>query len=173
VLSKKLEDALNDQINAEYHSGYLYLSMAAYFEALNLDGCGHWMRMQTQEEIMHGMKIFDYVNSRAGRVLLATVEGPPTEWESPLDAFQAALEHEKKMTSRINDLAQLAQKENDHATNNLMQWFVNEQVEEEATVDNIVQKLKLLGTEGPGLYMLDRELNSRVFTPETGAEAGA
>jgi ferritin len=173
LLSKKLAEALNDQINAEYHSGYLYLSMAAYFESMNLDGCANWMRIQTQEEIMHGMKIFDYMNERGAKVVLVTVEGPPTEWDSPLDAFQAALDHEKKMTARINDLAKLAQQENDFATNNLLQWFVDEQVEEESSVDDIVEKLKLLGNTGPGLFMFDRELKGRTFTPLADGEPGA
>jgi len=163
VLSDKLQVALNEQINAEYHSGYLYLAMAAYFEAMNLDGCGNWMRIQAQEEVMHGMKIFDYLSERGGRVKLTAVEAPPLDWKSPLEAFDAALAHEIHMTERINDLADLALEERDHATNNILQWYVTEQVEEEANVDDIVQKLKMLGKDGPGLFMLDRELKTRTF----------
>ncbi len=163
MLSDKLQVALNEQINAEYHSGYLYLAMAAYFEAMNLDGCGNWMRIQAQEEIMHGMKIFDYLSERGGRVKLTAVAAPPLDWKSPLEAFDAALAHEIHMTERINDLADLALEERDHATNNILQWYVTEQVEEEANVDDIVQKLKLLGKDGPGLFMLDRELKTRTF----------
>jgi ferritin len=173
LLSKKLEKALNDQINAELHSAYLYLSMAAYFESLNLDGSANWMRIQTQEEIMHGMKIFDYIIERGGRVLLRPIEGPATKWASPLAAFEAALKHEIMMTGRVNKLANLAQAEKDNATNNLMQWFVNEQVEEEAQVDDIVNKIKLLGKDGPGLFMLDRELKQRVLPPATPSEGEA
>ena len=173
MLSKKLQKALNEQINAEYHSGYLYLAMGAYLESLNLDGSANWMRVQAQEELMHGMKIFDYVNERGGRVVLQAVEAPPETWDSPLAAFKAALAHEQMMTGRIDKLANLAQAEKDNATNNLMQWFVNEQVEEEASVDDIVRKLELVGEKGPGLFMIDRELKTRTFAPETGADAGA
>jgi ferritin len=165
VLTQKLQDSLNDQINAEYHSGYLYLAMAAYLEARNLDGCAHWMRLQAQEEIMHGMKIFDYLLDQGAPVKLKTVDGPPAAWDSPLACFEAALGHEKKMTERINRLANLAIEEKDHATDNLMRWYVSEQVEEEATVDDICEKLKLVGEHGPGLFMIDRELKQRQLTP--------
>jgi ferritin len=161
LLAKKLEKALNAQINAEYHSAYLYLAMSAYFENLNLDGCATWMRLQAQEELLHGMKIFDYLVERGGRVVLDPIEAPPPDWTSPLAAFEDAYKHEQKVTGRINDLASMAQAAKDNATNNLMQWFVNEQVEEESAVDDIIQKLKLVGTKGPGLFMLDRELKTR------------
>jgi ferritin len=150
VLTDKLQKALNDQINAEYHSAYIYLSMAAWFESRSLEGMASWMRIQAQEELLHGMKIFDYMNERGGRIQLQPIEGPDTDWQDPLAAFQAALAHEEYMTKRVNDLAYLAQEERDNATNNLMQWFVDEQVEEEATADAIVQKLKLLGKDGAG-----------------------
>jgi ferritin len=172
VLSDKLQQALNEQINAEYHSGYLYLAMCAYFESLNLDGCSNWMRIQAQEELLHGMRIFDYLTERGAHVVLQPVEGPPARWDSPQAAFKAALGHEQMMTRRINDLADLAQTEKDHATNNLMQWFVNEQVEEEANVEDILRKLELVGEKGPGLFMIDRELKSRVFTPDPGGTPG-
>ena len=170
MLTDKLQAALNDQIKAEYHSGYLYLSMAAYMEHLNLDGCAHWMRLQAQEEVMHGMKIFDYMLEQGARVKLQAVEGPPHDWKSPLECFEAALKHEKMMTERINKLANLAIDERDHATNNVMQWYIGEQVEEEATVDDICAKLRLVGQDGPGLFMIDRELKQRVLPPSPTAQ---
>ena len=173
MLSKKLQDALNRQINEEYYSSYIYLAMAAYLEDVNLDGCAHWMRMQAQEEHQHAMKIFDYLIDRGGRVLLTEVKAPPHVWESPLAAFEASLEHEQYMTANINSLADLCIAEKDHATNNLMQWYVSEQVEEEAQVEDIVKKLKMMGADGPGLFLMDRELKARPQpTPLTGADAG-
>ena len=173
MINDKVQKAINEQINAELHSAYIYLSMAAYFEALSLDGSAHWMRLQAQEELMHGLKFYDYMTVGGGRVLLTPVEGPATSWESPLAAFEAALAHERLMTRRCNDLASLAIAEKDHATNNLVQWFVTEQVEEEANVENIVQKLKLLGRDGPGLFMMDRELKARTVAPAAGGGAVA
>ncbi len=168
MLSKKLHNTLNDQINAEYYSGYLYLAMSSYLESISMDGCANWMRIQAQEELMHGMKIYNYLIDRGERVLLQPLEKPPHEWGSVLEAFVAAHNHEQKMTGMINGLADLAQTEKDFATSNLMQWFVDEQVEEEATVDSIVQKIKMLGGDGPGLFMIDRELKQRVTTPLAG-----
>ena len=167
MLNKKVESALNNQIVAEYYSAYLYLSMSAFFESANLSGFANWMRVQTLEELTHGTKIFDYVNERGGRVLLDAVKKPPLKWTSPLAAFQDAYQHEQKVTGMINKLVDLAVKEKDHATQNFLQWFVSEQVEEEASADEIVQKLKLVGKEGGGLFMIDRELGQRVFTPPT------
>ncbi len=173
MLSPKLQDALNKQINEEYYSSYLYTAMVAYLEDLNLDGCAHWMKMQAEEEHQHALKIFDYVAERGGRVELLEIKAPPKEWESPLAAFKAALEHEQYMTRNINALADLAQSEKDHATNNLLQWYVTEQVEEEANVDDIVKKMEMIGGTGHGLFMIDRELKARPApTPLTG-EAGA
>lgn len=161
MLSAKLQDALNKQINEEYYSSYLYRAMVAYMEEKNLDGCAHWMRMQADEEHMHALKIFDYVLERGGSIELHAVAAPPREWDSPLAAFEAALEHEKFMTENITKLADLAIDERDHATNNVMQWYVSEQVEEEANVDDIVQKLRMVGENGPGIFMMDRELKTR------------
>lgn len=172
MLSTKLHDALNDQINAEYYSGYLYLAMSSYLASLNMDGAANWMRIQAQEELMHGMKIYDYLIGRGERVLLQSVAKPPPEWGSVLEAFEDAHKHERKMTGMINGLADMAQTEKDFATSNLMQWFVDEQVEEEATVDSIVQKIKMLGADGPGMFMIDRELKQRVATPLDGGKAG-
>jgi ferritin len=165
MLSKKMQDALNEQINAELYSAYLYLSMCAYFESVNLPGFANWMRVQTQEELMHAMKIYDYVAERGGRVLLKSIAGPPTDWKSPLAVFDAAHKHEQKVTGLINDLVNLAIEEKEHAANQFLQWFVNEQVEEEKSADDIIQKLKLVADAPGGMYMLDNEMGQRVFTP--------
>ena len=167
MISKKIEKALNKQINAELYSAYLYLSMVAYFESVNLPGFANWMKVQTQEELMHAMKIYDFVNERGGRVVLKAIEAPPTEWDSPLDAFEATYKHEQKVTGLINNLVNLAIEEKDHATNSFLQWFVNEQVEEESSVDNVAQKLKMVEKSPGGVFMIDSELGQRVFTPPT------
>ena len=161
MLSEKLEKALNKQINEEFYSSYLYLAIAAYMDDLNLDGCGHWMRMQADEEHLHALKIFDYVIDRGARVELTAIAAPPRTFDNPRAAFEAALEHEKYMSKNINALADLAIAEADHATNNVLQWYVTEQVEEEAAVDDILKKLDLMGTDGPGLFLMDRELKTR------------
>ncbi len=161
MLNPKLLDSLNPQINEEYYSSYLYQSMVAYMEGKNLDGCAHWMRMQAEEEHLHALKIFDYVIERGGRVELQAIAAPGRDWDSPLAAFEAALEHEKYMTENITKLADLALECRDHATNNVMQWYVSEQVEEEANVDDIVNKMRMVGDSGPGLFMMDRELKAR------------
>ncbi|MDH4238355.1 MAG: ferritin [Phycisphaerae bacterium] len=165
MISKKMQDALNEQINAELYSAYLYLSMVAYFKSINLPGFATWMRVQTQEEIVHAMKIYDYLNERGGRVILKSIDEPQTEWKSPLAAFEAAYGHEQKVTGLINGLVNLAIEEKDHAANMFLQWFVNEQVEEESNADAIVQKLKLMAEAPGGMYMLDNEMGQRVFTP--------
>jgi ferritin len=161
MISKKMEKALNDQINAELYSAYLYLSMSAYFEAENLPGFAKWMRIQWQEEVMHGLKIYDYVNERGGRVTLKSIDEPPAKWKSPLDVFQSTYKHEQVVTGRINDLVTQAVAEKDHATNVFLQWFVTEQVEEEKSADEIVQKLKRISDVPGGLFMLDKELGQR------------
>ena len=161
MLGKKLEKALNEQINAELYSAYLYLSMAAWFESQNLPGCAAWMRIQTKEEYAHGLKIFDFVNERRGRVVLRAIDEPAKEWKSPLAAFEAAFEHEQYITGRIDDLVNLANQDKDHATASFLQWFVNEQVEEEASVDTIVQMLKRAEKAPGALLMIDRELGQR------------
>ncbi len=165
MISKKMEEALNAQVNAELYSAYLYLSMESYFQSLNLNGFANWMRVQTQEEVSHAMKIYDFINERGGRALLKGIDAPPTEWNSPLAVFKAAYDHEQKVTGLINGLVDLAIKEKDHATNSFLQWFVNEQVEEEASADEIVQQLKMMEKAPGGMFMLDRELGQRVFTP--------
>jgi len=163
MLSERMLNALNKQVNAELYSSYLYLSMAAYFESINLKGFANWMEVQAQEELTHAMKFFDYINERGGRVKLGAIEKPPDEWDSPLDAFEAVYEHEQKVTNMINDLVNMAMEEKDHATYNMLQWFVAEQVEEEASADEIRQQLRLIGKDGRGILMIDRELGKRVF----------
>lgn len=165
MIGKKMQEALNEQINAELYSAYLYLSMVAYLESVNLPGFANWMRVQTQEELTHAMKIYDYVNDRGGKVSLKSIAQPPAEWDSPLAAFQAAYKHEQKVTGLINDLVNLAIEEKDHAANMFLQWFVNEQVEEEKSAETIVQKLKLIADTPGGMYMLDNEMGQRVFMP--------
>ncbi|MGD8501735.1 MAG: ferritin, partial [Phycisphaerales bacterium] len=164
MITKKMEKALNGQVNAELYSAYLYLSMESYFKSLNLNGFANWMRVQTQEEVTHAMKIYDFINERGGRVILEAIEGPATKWDSPLALFEAVYAHEQKVTSLINDLVDLAIEEKDHATNTFLQWFVNEQVEEESSADAIVQQLKMMENAPGGMFMLDRELGQRVFT---------
>lgn len=161
MLSAKMEKAINDQINAELFSSYLYLSMAAFFEDQNLPGSAAWMRAQAQEELAHAMKFFDWINERRGRVALSAIDKPESEWTSPLDAFEASFKHEQYITSRINDLMALAIEEKDFATRNMLNWFVDEQVEEESSVDAVLQQLKMIGDSKHGLYMIDRELGNR------------
>ena len=160
MLSKKMQDALNDQINAEFGAFYTYLSMSAYFEAENLPGFAAWMHSHASEEQMHAMKIYDFVNERGGRVELKTLDGPKTTWTSAQEAFEDALDHEKKVTKMIDNLVNLAIEESDHATNSFLQWFVDEQVEEEDIVDNVLQDLKRVGDSQLAIFMLDRELGT-------------
>lgn len=174
MLSKRMQEALNAQINAEYYSSYLYLSMAAHAEALSLKGMANWFRVQNQEEMVHVLKFFSYVLDRRGEVKLGAIEAPPASWGSALEMFDATLKHEQHVTGLINTLLDVAREEHDNATHSMLQWFITEQVEEEATADEILQKLKLIGNEPSGLYLLDRDLGARVFVPPTAAgSAGA
>jgi ferritin len=161
MLSQNIQDALNDQIQAELNSSYIYLAMVADFEDKNWPGFAAWMRVQSQEETGHAMKLFGYIVQRGGRVQLKAVDQPPAEYESPLAAFQKAYEHEQYITGRINAIFSLARESKDPATEALMQWFVNEQVEEEATALRVVETLKRIGASGSGLVMLDRQLGKR------------
>jgi ferritin len=170
VLSKVLEDAINEQINKELYSAYLYLSMAAYCEAASLPGFAHWMRMQAQEEVFHAMKFFDHVNDRGARVVLQAIDQPPTEWTSPLNVFQHVLEHEQMVTGLINQLYALAVKENDYATQMELQWFVTEQVEEEKNAGGVVGQLKMIGDQTTALLMLDSQLATRLPPQPPAAE---
>lgn len=170
MMKPKIEKAFNDQINWEMYSGYIYLAMSAYFADKGLSGCARWMKNQAGEELFHAMKMYDYVFERGGRVALKAIGGPQAEWKSPLDAFETALEHERGVTDRINKMMDLAIKERDHASASFLQWYVDEQVEEEDNVSDIVAKLKLIG-DGGAMYHLDKELGSRVFTwPAAGGE---
>ena len=165
MLSKKMEKALNTQINAELFSSYLYLAMSAWFTGKGMAGFANWMRQQAQEEMFHAIKFYDYVGERGGQVVLETIAKPEAKWKSSVEVFQATLEHERKVTGLINDLVNQALDERDHATNIFLQWFVSEQVEEEANASAILDKLKLIGKETGGLFALDQELAQRVFTP--------
>ena len=164
MLSERIEKELNKQINAELYSAYLYFSMSAYFQDQGLSGFAKWMEAQTVEEMGHAKKIYDYVFDRGGRVELEEIKKPPVTWESPLAAFKAALEHERYVSKLINNLVKIAMEENDYMTNNFLQWFVAEQVEEEASVGEIVQRLHLVGDRGNGLFMIDRELGQRTIS---------
>ena len=163
MLSKKMEKALNEQLNAELASAYIYLSLAAYFESENLEGFSGWMQVQAQEEVGHAMKIYGYIHSRGGRVLLAAIDAPQETWKSPTAGFEAALEHEKMITKRINDLVNLANDESDNASHQFLMWFVAEQVEEEESVSRVVDRLKMIGGAPGGMFMMDRELARRAY----------
>ncbi len=163
MMNKKVQKALVQQVNAELHAAYLYYGMRAYFVELGLAGAAHWMKCQWIEELGHANKIFDYIHERGGNVALPAVAEVGTTYASPMAAFQAAYTHETKVTSMINKLVDLATAEKDHATVNFLQYFIAEQVEEEASADEIVQKLKLVGDAKGGLFMLDRELGARPF----------
>jgi len=169
MIDQRMQEALNKQINAEIYSAYLYLSMSAHFQSVNLAGFANWMRVQWQEELAHALKFYDYVNERGGRVVLQAVEAPPSAWDSPLALFEHVYQHEQKVTGMINKLVDLAVEIRDHATNNVLQWFVAEQVEEEASADEVVQKLKLVGNDPSALFMIDRELAQRIFVAPAAA----
>ncbi len=171
MISDKIQEAFNEQINAELYSSYLYLSMSAFFESKGLPGFANWMRCQAQEEVVHAMKFYTFIFERGGSVKLKAIDAVPIEWDSPLAVFEAGYAHEQKVTGLINNLVDLAIQEKDHASNNFLQWFVAEQVEEEASADEVVQQIKLAGDHGGGVFMLDRELGQRVFTPPTDASA--
>ena len=168
MISKKMMDSINGQINRELYSAYLYISMAAYATSIGLKGFANWLQVQVQEELFHARKMYDYVNQQGGRVILKAIEEPPSDFKSPKDLFEKTLEHERKVTAMINKLASQAKSENDHATEIFMQWFVTEQVEEEANPTEILQKLNLIGKDANGLFMVDAELALRVFVPPAG-----
>jgi ferritin len=161
MVSEKIQNALNRQLNAELYSSYLYMSMSAYFKSVNLNGFANWMYYQAQEELTHAIKFYDFIHSRGGRVKLTQVEAPPSDWNSPVAVFEATLEHEQKVTGLINALVELALAERDHATNIFLQWFVTEQVEEEENVGGVLEQLKLMGEAKGSLFMIDRELAKR------------
>lgn len=170
MLKETVLKALNKQINAEMHSAYLYLSMSAYFEDQGLSGFANWMKVQYQEELSHSLKIFDFVNERNGRVILEPIASVPTEFNGVIDVYEKTLEHEQKVTEMINQLMDVAVKASDHATQSFLKWFVDEQVEEEANVNELLDNLKLINGQGNGVFMLNRELQGRKFVDATKAE---
>ncbi|MGM9842098.1 MAG: ferritin [Candidatus Limisoma sp.] len=163
MLSKNVEEALNAQINAEFWSAYLYLSMSAYFEAEGKSGFANWFKVQFKEEQAHAEIFMNYVNSRGGRVNLRPIDAVPTTWESPLDVFKATLAHEQKVTALINNLYAISEEEKDYATRSMLTWFIDEQVEEEENAQEYIDHLSLIGDNGYGLYQLDKELAARVY----------
>jgi len=168
MLNDKMEKAINEQIKWEMYSSYLYLSMSAYFESVNLKGFASWMRIQSMEELTHVKRFYDFLSTRGGRIILAEIMAPPSEWDSPQAVFEETLKHEQHVTSRINDLVDLAQELKDHASNSFLQWFVDEQVEEEESVDEALQSLKLNENNPGGLFMIDKELAQRAFVAPAG-----
>ncbi|HRP01159.1 MAG TPA: ferritin [Candidatus Kapabacteria bacterium] len=164
MIKQSVQDAINSQIVREVFSSNLYLSMAAYFASQSLNGFASWMRIQAQEEMTHALKFFDYLLARNANPVIGAIDAPQISWGSPLEAFEDALNHERKVTNWINELVDLAINEKDHATNAMLQWFVNEQVEEEDNTSMIVDKLNLVGNNTQGLFMLDNELGSRTAT---------
>ena len=165
MIGKRIQEAMNEQIKHETFSAYLYFSMAAYFHSKSLDGMAQWMKAQAQEEFAHALRFFNHINNRGGRIELQALEKPQTEWESPLSAFKAALQHEEFITGKINDLAKSADEENDRAAGIMLQWFVTEQVEEEDRVSTVINMLELVGDSGHGILMADRELGARIAGP--------
>jgi len=168
AIKKNVEAKLNEQINAEFWSAYLYLSMSNYLVSDGKPGFANWMRIQYEEEISHAMRMMDYVNERGGRVLLKSIADVPSEWTDLMEVFKETLGHEEKVTSLINECVDVAMSEHDHATCNFLQWYIMEQVEEEANVNDILDKLSMVGASGHGLYMMDKEMAARVFTPPVG-----
>ncbi len=173
MISDTMTAAINEQINRELYSSYLYLQMAAHFDSVGLAGFAQWMKVQAQEEIAHAMIFYNYVNERGGKIILATLDAPPADYASPLEVFTVTLKHEELVTSLINDLVDTALNEKDYATRNRLEWFVAEQVEEESNAMDIIGKLKLVGDQGDGLFMVDQELGARVFAPPAALAGGA
>lgn len=163
MISKTMNDALNKQVNAEMFSSYLYLSMSAWCSERSLVGFANWMRVQAKEELSHSTKIIDYILERGGRIELEAIEKPATTWGSALEVSQEVAHHEAKVTALINDLVDVAIQEKDHAANNFLQWFVAEQVEEEASVGEVLERMKMIGDDSAGMFVMDMELGKRVF----------
>ena len=161
MLSKKLEEALNNQINEELYSSYLYWSMASWFESQNLSGFANWMKIQSEEEYLHARKFYEYINNAGGRVVFEAIKTPQKEWNNIEEIFQDTFDHENHITNCVNELASLAIDEKDHATNSFLRWFVDEQVEEVAIADQILHEIKMIGENKQGIFMLDREMKSR------------
>lgn len=170
MLSDKMIAALNGQINKEMYSAFLYMDMSSHCTYEGLDGFANWFMVQYEEEMSHAMKIYDYINEQGGKVILEAIEKPPGEFGTPLEMFEATLKHEQFVTKSIHDLMTLANEENDYATQIFLQWFVTEQIEEEANDNEMIAKLKLVGDDGNGLFMIDKELAARTFTPPAAEE---
>lgn len=170
MLAKKLEEVLNEQINAEIYSSYIYYAMSAYFESVNLRGFAQWMHVQAQEELVHADKFFRFICDRGGRVALKAVQAPKTEWASAIDAVSEAYKHEQYITGRIYNMVDMALQEKDFATKTFLDWFVTEQVEEEANADKILQDLKLVQQSSQGIFLLDREVGTRTFSMPAAAD---
>jgi ferritin len=165
MIGERLNTAINDQIKNELESYYIYLSMAAYFHSNSLDGMGHWMRAQAHEEMIHAIKFMEHLLDRGGKVVLQDLKQLKTEWSSPLEAFQDALEHEKFISGKINDLTTIAREEKDYGSEPLLAWFTDEQIEEEATAGKVTDELAMIGEDKSALLMMDRELGARVYPP--------
>jgi ferritin len=164
MISKKMCKALNEQVNAELFSSYLYLSMSSWFSERSLSGFASWMRVQAQEELSHGMKIYDYILERGGKVQLGTIDQPEADWKSAVAVVEEVAKHEAKVTSLVNDLVDVALSQKDHAANIFLQWFVSEQVEEEASVGEVFERMKMIDGDSAGMFAMDMELAKRVFT---------
>lgn len=164
MLISRIEKELNKQLNKEFFSSYLYMSMAAYFQSVDLLGFANWMTIQAKEEMIHAEKFYNFIQERGGRVFLEQIDKPQTDWDSPLAAFEDALKHELSITASINELVNTALEEKDHATNIFLHWFVTEQIEEESNATEIIRKLKLMKDAPGGMFMLDKELAARVLT---------
>ncbi len=169
MVKENMLKALNDQINAEHYSALLYLSMSAWLNDKGFAGFANWMFIQYQEELTHANKFFKYINDRSGKVEVKAVEQVPTEFDNIISIFEQTLEHEQKVSGLINKLVDIAVEERDHAAQSFLQWFVDEQVEEEANVEQLLDSLRLIDGQGNGLFMLDRELSQRVFKDSTSA----
>lgn len=172
MITQKLQDALNEQMKNEFFSAYLYLAMAGYFQAEDLPGFANWFRVQALEESTHGERFFTFLHSAGGRTRLHAVEEPKNDFASPLNAFEHGLEHERFVTARIGSLMDLARQEGHHAAQVMLQWFITEQVEEEANFSLTIRKLKRVEGDGRGLLLIDQELAQRVFVPPAAAGAG-
>lgn len=168
MLKDTVLKAFNEQINAEIHSAYLYLSMCAWFESKGLSGFANWMKVQYQEELTHAMKFFDYIHERNGRVILDPIAAVPSDFEGVIDVFEKTLAHEQKVTSLINRLVDVSVAAGDHASQSFLKWFIDEQVEEEANVMAILDDLNLINGQGNGIFMMNRELAARSFVNTTG-----
>lgn len=169
MIKKEVFDAMNEQINAESYSAYLYLSMAAYFENMGLSGFANWMKVQYQEESAHAVRFFNYLTSRGGKVVLKAIEQVPVDFDGIVDAFEKTLTHENHVSELISNLMDVAVKASDHASQSFLKWFVDEQVEEETNVEKILATLKLINGQGNGIFMMDRELGQRVFVDPNAA----